>query len=232
MGQIKRSGDPQRGDGAVDQLWNGRLPTIGDGAHIDHQGAGVEQVVILAHTGPAQLIFRTVGELKTTGGRLQPAYLVGVSETRLSGIGGHHIGTELNGQLGKHAVTGVRISAVDIHFTVRGGAGHRFAAHQGRAGTGKRACKEIGQLFYGGAQRNGFKDRAGHKGAGEKAVDVYPVVLGIALLDFGRVRRIKGGRGEKAEHLAGFIIVHAHGAFPTVQGLIGHIVEVRVDGKV
>ena len=46
MGQIKRSGDPQRGDGAVDQLWNGRLPTIGDGAHIDHQGAGVEQVVI------------------------------------------------------------------------------------------------------------------------------------------------------------------------------------------
>ena len=98
------------------QPGHGRRSAVCDGSHIDHEGAGVGQVVVLPHAGPAQLVGREAVKIEGAGGGVQAADPVGGGEPRPDGVLLQHVLPQLVGQQGKHPVARVGQSGGDVLF--------------------------------------------------------------------------------------------------------------------
>ena len=152
-----------------DEPGHGGLAAVGDGSHVGHNGAGVGQVVVLAHAGPGQLA-GGAGKVKPPGGGGEAADLIGGGEASLLGVLGHDLRPQFGGQLAEHPVAGVGQGVIDVHFPVDMGAGDGLAPHIGGTGAGPSPVKEVGDILNGGGQGHRLEHRARREGAGEEAV--------------------------------------------------------------
>ena len=110
------------------------------------------------------------------GGGVQAADPVGGGEPRPDGVLLQHVLPQLVGQQGEHPVARVGQGGGDVLLPVGVGAGDGPVLHLGGAGAGPGAVKEVGHALNGGGEHHGLVYRARREGAGEKAVEVHPVV--------------------------------------------------------
>ena len=83
------------------QIGDCGLPAVGHTAHPDHQGTGVDQVVVLAHAGPAQLGGGGTLQRYAAGGGGDAADGVAVQQTGLLCVLGDGLRAQFVGQLGE-----------------------------------------------------------------------------------------------------------------------------------
>ena len=113
-----------------------------------------------------------------------------------------------------------------------GGAGDRPVPDLGRALTDPCALLQAGQLLQRCRQGHRLEDGAGREGGGEKAVEIDTIIAGIGLQAGGDVPGIEGGGGHQAQDLPRLVVVDGHCALPAVEGPVGGLIQVRIDGEV
>ena len=231
---------PQFGDieiqreiaGALDRRNDLRYhhPTaVADGAHVNHHGAGVHEILGLPYPRPAQSGGVFLAESKGTLGRADAVDGIGFGQTQLIHIIFHGIGAQLQGEGGEGAVAGFAEGTFEIHLAVGGNTGDIVIADMGRTGAGIRPVFVI-QIVDHRRRGDGFKDGARHKSGRKEAVDIVTVVFRRG---FGNgIVRVVAGRADRADDLAGFVIIHTHTALPPVQGVIGCGADRSVDGQI
>ena len=91
---------------------------------------------------------------------------------------------------------------------------------------------QVGQLLQRCRQGHRLEDGAGREGGGEKAVEIDTIIAGIGLQAGGDVPGIEGGGGHQAQDLPRLVVVDGHCALPAVEGPVGGLIQVRIDGEV
>ena len=155
-----------------------------------------------------------------------------LGQSRRIGIFFHGRRAELNGKLTEHAVAGICERGLDVLFAVRIRAGHGVAADLDRAGAVPLSLEQVGDVLDRGVQRHDLEDRAGNGIRGQQAVNVNAVPRRVIRRDIRRIGRVERRRRDHAEDLARLVVVNADRAVLTAERLIGHAVELGVDGEI
>ena len=208
----------------------GAAPT-GDGAHHGHQGAGICQILVLAHTGPAHLAVIFADNVGPGGG-VDAADAAAIQQPGLLRVAGEGAPSQLHGQLGKNAVAGVGHGSVKVHIPVDIGAGDGVAADGDAAAAVEGAVCHTLQLFQGGSRSDHLKNGAGGKGGGKETVQIYAVILRVPIPDLRGICGVKAGGGHHAKDFTGLVVVYTDGTLGTVQGLIGRRLQSAVQGQI
>ena len=211
-----------------------RLPgaaPAGDGAHHGHQGAGICQILVLAHAGPAHLAVIFADNVGPGDG-VDAADAAAIQQPGLLRVAGEGAPSQLHGQLGKNAVAGVCHGSVKVHIPVDIGAGDGVAADGDAAAAVEGAVCHTLQLFQGGSRSDHLKNGAGGKGGGKETVQIYAVILRVPIPDLRGLCGVKAGGGHHAKDFTGLVVVYTDGTLGTVQGLIGCRLQSAVQGQI
>ena len=112
------------------------------------------------------------------------------------------------------------------------GTGDYVVPHLQLAGA---AVTELGQILLlldGRSSGHQLEHGARGKRGRQHPVQIHAVIPAVPVPDLRRVRRVKGGAGHHAQHVAGAVVVHRHGPLPAVQGLQGRSVQLCVNGQI
>ena len=202
----------------------------GQGAQKPQERAGVHQVVILAHAGPAQVRPLPCGELSRC--RADAADGKALGQPGLFRVLGQGIAPQLHRHLGIGAVAGPGQGVVQVHLPVGIGTGDNAALQLQPPGAGEVPVQGPVQLLQGRGGGHQLEHGARREGGGQHPVQIHAVIPAVPVPDLRRVRRIKGGAGHHAQHVAGAVVVHRHGPLPAVQGLQGRSVQLCVNGQI
>ena len=166
------------------------------------------------------------------GSRLNAVHAQRLGQARRIRVLFHRFRAKLDRKLTEHAVAGVRERGFDVLFAVRIRAGHDITADFDRAGAVPLSLEQVGNVLDCGVQRHDLEDRAGNGVRGQQAVDVNAVPRRVVVRNIGRIGRVERRRRDHAEDLAGLVVVNADRAALTAERLIGHAVQLGVDGQI
>ena len=205
-------------------------PAAGDGAQESQKRAGVHQVVILAHAGPAQVRPLPHGELSRR--RADAADGKALGQPGLFRVLGQGIAPQLHRHLGIGAVAGPGQGIVQVHLPVGIGAGDRAALQLQPPGAGEVPVQSAVQILQSRSSGHQLEHGTRREGGGQHPVQVHAVIPAVPVPDLRRVRRVKGGAGHHAQHVAGAVVIHRHGPLAAVQRVQGGGVQLRVNGQI
>ena len=120
---------------------------------------------------------------------------------------------------------------MQVHLPVGIGTGDNAALQLQPPGAGEVPVQGPVQLLQGRGGGHQLEHGARREGGGQHPVQIHAVIPAVPVPDLRRVRRIKGGAGHHAQHVAGAVVVHRHGPLPAVQGLQGRSVQLCVNGQ-
>ena len=204
--------------------------TPGQGAQKPQERAGIHQIVVLAHTRPAQICPLTHGKL--SGRRADAADGKALGQPGLFRVLGQGAAPQLHRQLRIGAVAGPGQGVIQVHLPVGIGAGDRAALQLQPPGAGEVPVQGPVQLLQGRGGGHQLEHGARGKRGRQHPVQIHAVIPAVPVPDLRRFRRVKGGAGHHAQHVAGAVVVHRHGPLPAVQGLQGGGVQLRVNGQI
>ena len=202
----------------------------GQGAQKPQERAGVHQVVILAYAGPAQVRPLTHGKL--SGRRADAADGEALRQSGLFRVLGQGIAPQLHRHLSVGAVAGPGQGVVQVHLPVGIGAGDRAALQLQPPGAGEVPVQGPAQLLQGRSGGHQLEDGARGKRGRQHPVQIHAVIPAVPVPDLRRVRRVKGGAGHHAQHVAGAVVIHRHSPLAAVQRVQGGGVQLRVNGQI
>ena len=163
---VEGVGDTQEIHRPLGVVGYGGLSAVGDGPHPDHHGAGVHQVVPLAHTAPGQLPLVKTREVKAPSGGIHRADGVAGREARLLGVALERLAAQLGGKLAEGHVAGVGEGLLQTLVPVGAGADDGLAADDDAAVTVVDPALRVRDGLKGRRHRHGLKDGAGGEGGG------------------------------------------------------------------
>ena len=204
--------------------------TPGQGAQKPQERAGVHQVVILAHAGPAQVRPLPCGELPRR--RADAADGKALGQPGLFRVLGQGAAPQLHRQLRIGAVAGPGQGVIQVHLPVGIGTGDNAALQLQTPGAGEVPVQSAVQILQSRSSGHQLEHGARGKRGRQHPVQIHAVIPAVPVPDLRRVRRIKGGAGHHAQHVAGAVVVHRHGPLPAVQGLQGRSVQLCVNGQI
>ena len=202
----------------------------GQGAQKPQERAGIHQVVILAHAGPAQVRPLPCGELSRC--RADAADGKALGQPSLFRVLGQGAAPQLHRQLRIGAVAGPGQGVIQVHLPVGIGTGDNAAVQLQPPGAGEVPVQGPVQLLQGRGGGHQLEHGARGKRGRQHPVQIHAVIPAVPVPDLRRFRRVKGGAGHHAQHVAGAVVVHRHGPLPAVQGLQGRSVQLCVNGQI
>ena len=205
-------------------------PAAGDGAQESQKRAGIHQIVVLAHTRPAQICPLTHGKL--SGRRADAADGEALRQSGLFRISSQGLAPQLHRHLSIGAVAGPGQGIVQVHIPVGIGTGDNAAVQLQTPGAGEVPVQSAVQILQSRSSGHQLEHGARGKRGRQHPVQIHAVIPAVPVPDLRRVRRVKGGAGHHAQHVAGAVVVHRHGPLPAVQGLQGRSVQLCVNGQI
>ena len=154
----------------MDEIGLRRPAAVGNGAHVDHQGAGIHLVLVLAHTGPAKLPGGDAVKIKGTSGGGQTVDGIAVRQPRFFRVLLQGIASQFLRHLGKGHVAAIGKGVADVLLPVGAGANDGLVPDLDAARAGPGAVLNIRKLFQRRRQRYSLVNGAGSKRRGQKAV--------------------------------------------------------------
>ena len=188
----------QAAAGLHDQIGLRCLAAAGDGAHIGHVLAGVDEVGVLPDAGPGQVGLGGLAQVHVARSGADAVKFDGIRHADALGIALQRVRSQLLGDLAEGAVAGVGQGLLEAEIAVGAVAGDDLAAGLVAAVAVEGLGLDVRDLLDGRRRRDQLKDGAGDVGGVEEAVDVDAVVGAVALVDLGDVVRVVGGRGHGA----------------------------------
>ena len=202
----------------------------GQGAQKPQERAGVHQVVVLAHAGPAQVRPLPHGELSRR--RADAADGKALGQPGLFRVLGQGIAPQLHRQLRIGAVAGPGQGVIQVHLPVGIGTGDNAAVQLQPPGAGEVPVQSAVQILQSRGGSHQLEHGARGKRGRQHPVQVHAVIPAVPVPDLRRVRRVKGGAGHHAQHIAGAVVIHRRGPLAAVQRVQGGGVQLRVNGQI
>ena len=144
----------------------------GNGPHIDHILAGIDEIRILPDPGPGQVVVLRLAEIKAAPDRGDAVQLEILREPDALRLLRQRLPACTQTDLREHAVAGVRQSLGQALLPMGLGTGDAFAVDDPLSLAGKALLRQPRVLLQGGGQGGQLEDGARRIGGVEKAIDI------------------------------------------------------------
>ena len=188
--------------------------------------------MILAHTGPAQLPGGDAVPVERALGGGQAVHGIGAGKSRLLCIPPQGIRPQLLRDLSEGRVAGVGEGLLQCLLPVDAGAGDGLVPDLDAAGAVPCPGLRVRQVLQCRRQGHGLEHRPGHKGGGEKPVQVRALITVILFQILGDVQGVIAGRRHHAQDLTGLVVIHSHRPGVATQSPVRLVVIPGVQGQV